>query len=56
MTKLIVVIPIPDNIESHHATEAAKIVHEVRVTVEPEGPHEVPEPLAVPKVTEFLDS
>ena len=47
MTKLIVVILIPDNIESHHATEAAKIVHEVRVTVEPE---------AVTKVTEVLDS
>ena len=49
MTKLIFVILIPDNVESHHATEAAKIVHEVRVTVEPE----VPEPLAVPEV---LDS
>ena len=48
MTKLIVVILISDNIESHHATEATKKVHELRVTVEPEGPHEVRKPLAVP--------
>ena len=53
MTKLIVVILISDNIESHHALKLQK---KLRVTVEPEGPHEVPEPLAVPKVTEVLDS
>ena len=41
MTKLIVVIVIPDNLECHY--------HELCVTVKPEGPHEVPEPLAVPK-------
>ena len=45
MTKLIVVILIPDKLESHHATEAAKKVHELRVTVESEGPHEVLEHL-----------
>jgi hypothetical protein len=49
MTKLIVVILISDNLESHHATEATKKVNELRVTVEPEGPHEVPELLTVPK-------
>ena len=53
MTKLIVVILISDNLKSHHTTETTKKVHELCVTVEPEGPHEVPEPLAVPhEVTE----
>ena len=47
MTKLIVVIVIPDNLECHH--------HELCVTVEPEGPHEVPEPLAVPKPHEVTE-
>ena len=35
MTKLIVIILIPENLESHNATESAKEVHEVRVTVDP---------------------
>ena len=56
MTKLIVVILIPENLESHHATEATKKVHELRVTVEPEGPHEVPKPLAVPNPMRSLKS
>ena len=55
MIKLIVFILIPDNLESLHATEATKKVHELRVTVEPEGPHEVPEPLAVPKPHEVTE-
>ena len=55
MTKLIVVILISDNLESHHTTEATKKVHELCVTVEPEGPHEVPEPLAVPKPHEVTE-
>ena len=48
MAKLIVVILISDNLESHLATDATKKVHELPVTVEPEGPHEVPESLDVP--------
>ena len=55
MTKLIVVILISDNLESHHTTEATKKVHELCVTVEPEGPHEVPKPLAVPKPNEVTE-
>ena len=35
MTKLIVIILIPENLESHNATESAKEVHDIRVTVDP---------------------
>ena len=42
MTKLIVVILIPENPGAHNATEAAKEVHEVHVIVEPEGSYEIP--------------
>ena len=55
MTKLIVVILISDNLKSHHTTEATKKVHELCVTVEPEGPHEVPKPLAAPKPHEVTE-
>ena len=42
MTKLIVVILIPENPGAHNATEAAKEVHEVHAIVECEGSYEIP--------------